>query len=110
MPVSRRSRKAIGGAVGAEHPPHLAADALLRDPADVARVGAHGGERDRLDGEIETSRDADGAQEPEGILVEALAGIAHRAHEPRAQVAPAVSGVDQAGGRCPGHGCPRRWR
>ena len=78
-----------------QHLAQLLADALGRDRGGVRCSRAQRRERGRLDLEVELGGQADGPQQAQGVLVEALGRIADRADDPGREVALAAGGVDQ---------------
>ena len=102
---------------GAEYPAHARAAeeleqllpyALGGDPLQGRIEGADGGFGFRLDGEIQDGGEAEGPQDPQGVLPEAKRRSPDAADKPGGQIRPASVEIQDVSLRITGHGVDRK--
>ena len=89
--------KASGGAAFGEDASEFSLNALGGDGVDVCCVGTDGGGCGGVDGEVETGREADGAQHAELVFGEAEDWVADGPDRPCGEVFASVDEVEQRG-------------
>ena len=86
--------KRAAGVGSREHPRHLLADSLAGEERQEMGARAGGALRRRVEGGAEARRESDRTQQSERVLVEALPGLSHRAHEAPPQILEAADPVE----------------
>ncbi len=95
--------KRPGDAAGGEDAVHLLAHALARYAPELGRAGSERLLRGGIDGKAEAAREAHGAQDAQGVLLEAAARLPHRADHATEEVFPAAIGVKKPAVRVVGN-------